>query len=188
VQEIGQQLSAEYLVTGAINESDGWIRIDARVTSVPTGRMIAEKVQSRSRDHLEKMIALLANNIAFQLTGKGGYQESVVVGKRPTKYFMDFTLIAAGTSAVLNQSFQDRLNRYHQAANLQDFDPAYDSANRFHRARNVALAATGAALIITVYSYVRDLSPERILANPKPVQPSLNIQQGEITVGLRLDF
>jgi TolB-like protein len=188
VQEIGQQLSAQYLVTGAINESDGWIRIDARVTSVSTGRMIAEKVQARSRDYLEKMITLLANNLAFQLTGRGEYRESMIARKRPTSYLLGAALIAGGASAILNQSYQNRLNRYHQATSLVDFNPTYNSANRYYRARNVALAATGAAFLITVYSWIQDLSPERILANPKPVLPSLHIQQGEITVGLRLDF
>jgi TolB-like protein len=188
VQEIGQQLSAEYLVTGAINESDGWIRIDARVTSVSTGRMIAEKVQARSRDCLEKMISLLANNLTFQLTGKGGYRESMIARKRPTKVFLGLTIVAGGAASVFNQTYQKRLNRYHQATSLDDFDPTYGSANRYYRARNVSLAAMGAMLFITAYSWISDLSPERILADPKPVQPSLNIQPGEVTVGLRLDL
>jgi TolB-like protein len=188
VIEIGRLLSAEYIVTGSISETGGWIRIDARVTSVSSGRMVSEAAAARTSGHLENMIAMLANNLRVQMTGRGEYRESMILRKYPTKYFLGGTLLAGAVTSVLHSGYRLRRNEYQKTTRLEDFDSKYDSANRWYRARSVAVSMTAAALLGTLYCWLGDLSPDRIQANHQSVHPALGVQMGELTVGLRIEF
>jgi len=188
ILEIGRLLSAEYMVAGAVSETGGWIRIDARITSVTSGRMVSEVVMCRSDGHLEKMISLLANNLRVQMTGKGDYRESVILRKYPTKYFLGGALIAGAVASAIHGGYQVRRSEYRKAARLDEFGPKYDSANRWHRLQTVAISVTSAALAGTLVCLINDLSPDRILANPGSVRPALGIHGGEVTLGLQIDF
>ncbi len=186
--EIGRLLSAEYLVAGAVSESGGWLRIDARIISVASGRMVSETVTCRSSEHLESMVSLLANNLRIQMTNKGSYRESMILRKYPTRYFLGGTLLAAAATSFIHSEYRIRRNDYQNAARLDEFQPKYDSANRWHRAQTAAISVTAAALTGTLYCWIRDLSPARILANPQSVRPSLDFDHGEVIVGLRFEL
>jgi len=188
ILEIGRLLSAEYMVAGAVSETGGWIRIDARITSVTSGRMVSEVVMCRSDGHLDKMVSLLANNLRVQVTGKGDYRESVILGKYPTKYFLGGTLLAGAVVSIIHSGYRIRREAYREVISLDAFGPKYDSANRWYRSQAVAISVTAVALAGTLVCWINDLSPDRILANPGSVRPALGVQAGEITVGLRIDF
>jgi TolB-like protein len=180
-KEIGRLLSAEYIVTGAVHDEGEGVRITARVTSVSTGRMVAESVTARSSSHPERMAALLANNLAVRMTGKGGYSERVTLRRQPTLYFLGATVVSAAAASIVNHAYLHKRDAYHSAVSLDRFDPAYNSANRLYHARTAVVAVTGVALASTLICWIRDLSPDRILANPQPV---LGFDKGEIVVGL----
>jgi TolB-like protein len=188
VAEIGRLLSAEFLVAGAVSESGGWVRIDARIISVASGRMVSEMVMCRSSEHLEAMVSLLAGNLRVQMTNKGDYRESVLLRKAPTKYFLGATMLAAAVTSAIHSGYRVRMNDYQKETRLDEFQPKYDSANRWHRLRTAAISVTAAALAGTVVCLVQDLSPARILANPQPVRPVFNFDSGEIIVGLQIEF
>lgn len=184
--EIGKLLSAQTIITGFISKSGDDFRIDARITNVSTGRMVIEKVSSRSPKHLERMVALLANNLKFQMTGSGEYRESVLLRKYPTRYFLAAVLVSGTAAAILNQSYQNKLDQYHQTAQLNTFDSAYRSANRLYHVRTAVQALSAAALTGTIICWIHDWSPDRIFANPQPIKPVWGIQQGEIRAGFRI--
>lgn len=188
VIEIGRLLSAEYLVAGAVSESGGWLRVDARIISVASGRMLSETVMCRSSEHLESMVSLLANNLRVQMTNKGDYRESVILRKYPTRYFLGGTLLAAAATSFIHSEYRIRRNAYQKATRLDEFQPKYDSANRWHRVEVAAISVTAAALTGTLYCWIRDLSPARILAHPQSVRPSLDFHNGEVIVGLRFEL
>jgi TolB-like protein len=188
VLEVGKLLSAQYIITGSLSMSGEGLRIDARITSVSTGRMIGEKVTARSRKYLEKMVALLANNLKVQMTGAGEYRESVLLRKYPTRYFLGATLLSGSAAAILQSNYAIKSDQYHHTTRLDAFDPAYRSANRLYRARTAVLALTAASFVGTMYCLLHDLSPDRILANPQLVRPVLETQPGEMRVGLQITF
>lgn len=188
VIEIGRLLSAEYMVAGAITETGGWLRVDAGIISVASGRMVSEMVMCRSSEHLENMVSLLANNLRVQMTNKGEYRESMILRKYPTRYFLGGTLLAAAATSVIHTGYRVRRNDYREATRLDEFQPKYDSANRWHRAQTAAISVTAAALTGALYCWIRDMSPARILANPQSVRPALNFHTGEVTVGLRIEL
>jgi TolB-like protein len=181
--EIGRMLSAEYIVTGTISEIGGWIRIDARITSVATGRMVAENVSARSANHLGKMISLMADNLRLQMTGQGEYRESLTLRRHPTRAFLGAALASGAAASFLHAETLRKRDLYRDARILGSFDPAWRSANRWNNARSVALAVTGAAAAGALFCWMSDLSPERILANSQPI---LGLQTGGITVGFRV--
>jgi TolB-like protein len=188
ILEIGRLLSAEYVVSGVVSETGGWIRIDARITSVISGRMVSEVVMCRSDRYLEKMVSVLANNIRLRITGKGDYRESLILRKYPTKYFLGGSLLAGAVASVIHGGYLVRRNEYRKAERLDDFGPKYASANRWNRTQTVALSLTAAAVAATLICWINDLSPDRIQANPGSVRPALGILAGEVTLGLRINL
>jgi TolB-like protein len=183
--EVGRLLSAEYIVTGAMQTEGNGVRIDARVTSVATGRMVAESATARSAEPIEKMAVLLANNLRVRMTGKGTYVESVTLRRLPTRFFLGGTLLAGLSAVWIHQTYVGKLEAYHDAVALEAFDPAYRSANRWYHARTAAIAVTGAALAGTLFCWIRDLDPDRIRAGAHPV---LGFGEGDVRFGIRIAF
>jgi TolB-like protein len=168
-REVGRMLSAEYIITGTVSEIGGWVRIDARVTSVATGRMVAENVSARSARHLEQMISLLAGNLRLQMTGRGEYRESLTLRRHPTRPFLAASLACGAAASFFHARTLRKRDLYRDAAALGSFDRAWHSANRWNNARTAALAATGAAAAGVLFCWVSDLSPERVIANSQPI-------------------
>jgi TolB-like protein len=183
--EVGRMLSAQYIITGTISEFRGWIRIDARITSVATGRMVAENVSARSAKHLEKMISLLAGNLRLQMTGQGEYGESLTLRRHPTRAFLAAALVSGAAATFIHAETVRKRDLYLDARDLGSFNPAWRSANRWNHARTAALAVTGAAAAGALTCWLRDLSPDRILANSQPI---LGLQTGGVTFGLAFNL
>ncbi len=163
-QTIGKMVGAQYIIGGKINQSGKWIRIDARIVQVATGEVKSVSVRSRDDQHVQEMVSLLANNIRNKLTGKPEYRSRVVLGQDHTLYFLGATVVLGAGTVLANNTYQDYLAKYHQAGLLSEFDKQYNQANRWHNARTVFISLTATAAAVTLYSWIRNLSPEEILA------------------------
>lgn len=189
VQEFGKLAGAEYVITGTIHEVGNRIRIDAHVINVSSGRTISEKVLASKTDYLSEMVALLGSNLRHQLTGSGGYQNKMVLKRFPTRYFLIAGLAAFGATAVMHQTYIGKRDDYRLATDLEEIGRLYDDANRDNRIRLVLAGATGATLLGAFYCWLRNRSPEEILAGDPPLQPYLALpQQGGYGVGIQIHF
>ena len=74
-QKVGQLAGAEYIITGEINRIGNQLRIDAHLLKVATGQVLGEKITGRNIESVEPMVKLLAQNLIFNLTGKGARQD-----------------------------------------------------------------------------------------------------------------
>jgi TolB-like protein len=161
---VGNLVGAQFIVGGKINQSGKWIRIDARIVQVATGEVRSVNVRSRDDQHVQEMAGLLANNIRSKLTGKVEYRSKVVLGRNPTLYFLGATAALGVGTILANNTYQDYLAKYHQATSLSEFDKQYDPANNWHQTRTVLIAVTATAAAVTLYTWIRNLSPDEILA------------------------
>jgi TolB-like protein len=164
-QKIGDLVGAQFVITGTINKSGGWTRIDAKIIRVVTGHVKSEKVRAKDDEHLDEMVQLLANNILHILVGNVSYQEKIELKKCPTTYFLIASVGLVASTVILNNAYKNKLDEYHNATNLVQFDPAYDSANRLYKIRNILAYTTGVALVGAVYCWIRNISPNEILAS-----------------------
>lgn len=189
VLEIGKMLSAQYIITGILHEYQGKYRIDASVIQVASGKMISEKVESQSEDALDKMVAMLGNNLRHKMTNEGEYKERILLRQYPIRPFLYSTLSLGIMSVVTNNLYQKKWDDYQDAVHLYDFDPMYDSANRFYRIRNVVFAATAVSAVTTLYCWLKSSAPDEILAGEKYFMPyALSTEKGGILVGFQISF
>jgi TolB-like protein len=163
-QKVGDLLGAQFVISGTISQSGGWTRIDAKIIRVATGHVRSEKVRARDDEHLDEMVQLLANNMLHILVGDKSYQEKIELKKYPTTYFLLASAGLAAGTLIVNNAYQNKLDAYQSATRLSEFDTNYDSANQLYTVRNVLASVTGAAIIVTVYFWIRNLSPNQILA------------------------
>ena len=189
VQEFGKLAGAEYVITGTIHEDGSRIRIDAHVINVSSGKTISEKVLASSPDYLSEMVSLLGSNLRHQLTGSGDYREKITLKRYPTAYFLVAGAAAFTATAVVHKGYIDRRDDYRSATGLEEIERRYDDANRYNRIRLVLASATGAALFGAFYCWLRNRSPEEILAGDPPLQPYLALpQQGGYGFGIQVHF
>jgi hypothetical protein len=163
-QEVGTLLGAEYVISGTINQSGKWTRIDAKIIKVSSGHVKGEKVQAPDDNHLSEMVGLLGNNIIVMLSGEGTYIEKETLNTYPTTYFLIATAGLAIGTLVVNNAYNKKQEEYQNATELSEFDDAYDAANNLNKARIVLASLTGAALIGTVYCWIQNMSPDEMLA------------------------
>ncbi len=188
-QQVGKLLGAEYVITGTISESGSKIRIDAKVIQVATGKVISEKVESPDQKHLSAMVALLGNNLRYQLSGDTPYKTKVSLGNYPTTYFLVGTLAGFAATAVLHNAYQEKRDEYRTATQLKDFDPRYDSANRLNRARLALAAVTGTAALGTLYFWIKNMTADEIIAADPSLMPYfVTPKKGDYAVGLQIRF
>jgi len=187
--QVGKLLSAQYVISGSINESGDWLRVDTKVINVATGKIVSEKVQCNRTEYLDEMIRLLGQNLSFQLTGKGEYKSKKIMKKYPTTYFLAGTLGSGLATFMLHRAYLQKRDEYRRAAALEDFDPLYNSANRTNKARVVLSCTTGLCALGMVYCWLNNLSPDEILAVQPLVLPYLVCwQKGEYAVGIQFSF
>ena len=62
-QQVGNLLGAEFVISGTVNQSGKWTRIDAKIIHVSSGHVKSEKVQAPDEKHLTNMVSMLGNNI-----------------------------------------------------------------------------------------------------------------------------
>lgn len=188
-QVVGKLLRAQYVITGSINMSGDLLRIDSKVINVSTGKIVGEKVQGRIEKHLDKMVELLGNNLRYQLTGKGGYRAKVLLKQYPAQYFLIGTLGSAVITYLVHNAYLNKRDDYRKATRLESFNPFYDSANRLYQTRIILTTLTGLGLTGTLYCWIRNLSPDEILAASPPILPyMMSSKKGDFTVGLRFLF
>ncbi len=163
-QKVGNLLGAEYVINGTINQLEDGVRIDAKIIHISTGQVKSEKVQAPDNKYLGEMIALLGNNIIFLLSGKGVHQDKLTLKKYPTGYFLAASAGLAIGTLLVNNSYNNKLDEYHQATRLSEFDDSYDTANNLNKFRITMATLTGVALIGTVYCWINNMSPDEITA------------------------
>jgi TolB-like protein len=187
VLEVGQLISAQYMLTGTVDRDEGWIRIQAKVINTETGKVFSEKVQSRE-PRLDEMISLLGHNLRVQLTGQGTYHSRMKIHQYPLVPVLGITLGSGLISAWLHHNYTVRRQDYQSAGELVKIEDLYQSANRNFQARNWMLGVTGAAFCGTLYCWLKNVSPEEILAADMRMFPVVTYQRGETQVGLQIHF
>ena len=192
-QKVGQLLGAEFVLSGTINQTGKWTRIDAKLIRVSNGQIKSEKVQAPDQDHLTEMVALLGNNLKFSLAGEGRYQQKITLTNYPTTYFLGATVGLGVATLIINNAYNKKLDAYQQASRLSEFDDTYDAANTLHKTRTVFLALTGVAVVGTIYCLIQNLSPQEITAfqNTSSVKyrPTIGIDKdGGIYASVQISF
>lgn len=191
-REIGSLLNAEYLISGSIHKISSRYHIEAALTKVSTGESHSEKAVAPDMEHLDKMVALLANNILFNLTGTGNYREQIKLKGYPTTYFLAATVGLAVAAGVARSQYEQNLDEYHNNTQLDEFQPLYDKANRT-RKLSVALAtAAGTAFLGTLYCWIRNRSPREIYAHTtqqRLLEPYLTMNsKNGVFIGAQIRF
>jgi TolB-like protein len=188
-QRVGKLVGAQYVINGTISSSGGSIRIDAKIIRVETGQLRSEKAQAQGHDRLNEMMHLLGNNIKYLLSGKGSYKKEIKIKQYPSIYFLAATVVLGGSAIWVDRQYREKYDAYHQTASLEEFDTYYDEANRFHKIRNGLYGLTGVALAGTLYCLIRNISPERILAQNKLIIPStFRDHNGRLYAGFKIYF
>jgi TolB-like protein len=192
-QTVGQMIGAQYIISGKITKVGKWIRIDARIIQTSTGLVKSEKVRGPDHQHLQEMIGLLANNIGTLLTGNGKRQDGLVIHQYPTYYFLGAALTFGIGAVLVNNEYQENLDRYRKTVALSEFDDRYDQANQWHQARTVMISLSVTAAAGALYCWIRNLSPEKILASRSDsggrVIPALVLNnEGNFSAGFTIRF
>jgi TolB-like protein len=187
VLEVGQMISAQYMLTGTVDRDEGWIRIQAKVINTETGKVFSEKVQSRE-PHLDEMVSLLGHNLKVQLTGQGTYHSKMKIHRYPLVPVLGVTLGSGLITAWLHHNYTVKRQDYQSARDMVKIEELYQSANRNFQARNWMLGVTGAAFCGTVYCWLKNVSPEEILAADIVMFPVFTYRRGETQVGFQIHF
>ena len=172
-QQVGNLLGAEYVISGTINQSGKWTRVDAKIIKVSSGHVKSEKVQAPDDRHLTEMIRVLGNNIIVMLSGGGKYIEKETLTNYPTTYFLAATAGLAIGTLVVNNAYNKKREDYQNALALSEFDETHDAANNLNKARIVLASLTGVAVIGTIYCWIQNMSPEEILAYEDSLTPKV---------------
>lgn len=192
VKQVGELMGAEFILNGTIHKIDRRYRIDINIIRVKTGQIKTEKVEAPDANHLNEMVALLVHNIHHHLTGQGTYKEKVSIARHPTKYFLAAAAGFAILGVVSNNSYLDNKDKYDQASKLEDFDTYYDKANNARKLSIAAYALGGAALIGTLYCWIRNMATEDITAHREPniqINPNIGFRNDrEVTLGVQIRF
>ncbi len=187
--KIGEMLSAQYLITGSFYKMGSKVRIDASIVHVASGKVISEKVECKDASAMDQMVQMLGQNLRYQLTGRGQYKKRTVIAKYPVRPFLYSTLALAAASAITHSAYEEKHKAYQDATGLQDFDSKYNSATQYYRARNVLVSLTAAGAVTTLYCWLKNISPNEILASDQIMMPYASVnEKGETLVGFHLSF
>jgi len=172
-QQVGNILGAEFVISGTVNQSGKWTRIDAKIIRVSSGHVKSEKVQAPDEKHLTNMVSMLGNNIIVILSGTGSYIEKETLTNYPTTYFLAASAGLAIGILVVNNAYNKKWEEYQNADKLSEFDDSYEAANSLNTARIVMASLTGVAVIGTIYCWIQDMSPDEILAYQDPMKSEI---------------
>jgi TolB-like protein len=188
-QKVGSILGAAFIISGSIHKSDDWVRIDAKIIRASTGQVRSEKVQAPDDTHLSEMITLLGNNISFILSGEGEYQQKKTLRTYPTGYFLIASAGLAVATVLVNNSYQNKVDEYHNADNLSDIEDSYNSANNLNNARIILATLTGVAIAGTIYCWLNDLSADELISQDQVFIPSFYIDgNGGVYASINIQF
>ena len=191
-QKIGTLLGAEFVISGTINQTGKWTRIDAQIIRVSSGDVKSEKVQSPDDAHLSEMVKMLGNNIIVRLSGNGTYIDKESLINYPTTYFLAASAGLAIGTLMVNNAFNKKRQEYQNANELSEFDDYYTSANNLNKARIIIASLTGVAVFGTIYCLIRNMSPDELIAfeDSRKIKfvPEINIDGKRVYATLTIRF
>lgn len=193
-QEVGRLAGAEYIITGEINTIGNQLRIDAHLLRVATGQVLGEKIAGRTFENIEPMVKLLAQNLIFNLTGKGERQDFAKVKRYHTSWALATTAAFSLTSVILHFNYKDNYDSYHETSQLGRFDSFYDNANKYYKARNIMLMISGAAALTTFTLWRKDQGEENKIyasnhhSKPGNISVAFAMQKGHYFFSLGFRF
>ncbi len=156
--KVGQLIGADFIITGDLSESGGKIRVDAAITHTASGKVIGEKVTGPSKDYVNAMAELLANNIAFALTGSGARLQKMKLKGAPATAYLISTAVLGAATAVSWKTHDKWYDKYKQNTRLGSMNNYYNKANNWYKASGVLAAATAVSLGATVYAIIKNRS------------------------------
>ncbi len=182
VKQIGNLAAADVILSGSIYKTGKKYRINVNITRVKTTRVITEIAEAPDYRHLEEMMDILANNIAFQLTGNKKYIQKKVIADYPTLYFAS----AAGgfllTAALFNGQYRNNLDKYKANTNISKFDIYYDRANSAHKLMVLTTSLGVAAIAGAAYCWIGNMTGGAVKAHPQneiKIEPGVSWFPGE---------
>lgn len=162
--KLGKLAGADILISGSINKVGSHYQIDADIIRVSTTTVRVEIAEATDKDHLKEMIGLLANNIAFQITGNRQYKSKIKIKKYPTPWFLVSGAVFGGLAVLANKSYQTNLDKYKQTTALDKYDTYYDRANSAYKLQGLMMSLTGAAITGALVCWIRNLNGPEIRA------------------------
>jgi TolB-like protein len=192
-QEVGRLAGAEYIITGEINTIGNQLRIDAHLLKVTTGQVSGEKITGRKIENIEPMVKLLAQNLIFNLTGKGERKVSIKMRRYHSGWALATTAAFSITSAILHFNYKDNYDKYHETDQLNKFNLYYDDANKYYKIRNIMLMISGTAAFTTFILWRKDQSEENKIyasnhqVNANDITVAFSFKNGDyfVSVGFR---
>mgnify|MGYP000732579736 CR=1 FL=1 len=178
---------ADYLIAGTLSRTGEWFRIDARIVSAATGKVVSEKVRCRDERYLGEMVSLLGKNLAHQLTGKGGRQERMKLKRFPVRPGAYVTAGLGLATLLVHLQYDQKHRDYLNETDISGIDSKYVAANRLSKTRGSVFIATGASALITLFFWSQNLTSDVILASEPPVLPLLWADgEGSWSIGLAM--
>jgi TolB-like protein len=194
-QAVGQLLGAQFLLTGEISTVESRLRIDCHILKVETGEVRSEKVVGPGQEALDEMIALLASNVRFNLTGEGAHRQSQQLKKYPVVWSLLATALTSAATGVTHWISHEAYQDYQSATRLEDIATRYDRAENFRKARNGLAIASGVLAMVSLNLWIKNHSENNavfaagIHQEQQPAQLFTFLKpSGAIGVGLRWHF
>ena len=157
-QQVGHLLGAQYVLTGEIAHSDSDFRIDVHITKVTTGEVFGEKVIGPDYRVINEMTGVLSKNIVNNVTGKGDRLSVSRIKNYHVPWVIGGAIGTGLTAVLLHSAFKSNYDKYHDSLSLNDFDTYYNRANRYHKARNITAGVAVAAMLSSIYLWLRSNS------------------------------
>lgn len=181
VQQIGNLVGADIILSGSIHQISNQYRIDVNITRVKTTEVLTEKVEAPEPRHQKEMLNILANNVLYRLTGLGSYVAEKRITDYPTGYFLAGTAALTVAAILSHVQYQSNYDAYHNNTELDNFDTYYDKANNAQKLTVVLGGLAGAALFGTIYCWIGNMTAGSIRAHQQrdiDIKPGLSWQPG----------
>lgn len=193
---VGQLLGADYLITGVISESGKKLRIDAAIIHTTSGKVLGEKVIGPSKEYINAMTELLAQNIVYNLTGEGDRMvKRKMPGASSATFFMSTAVLGAGTTLAW-MTHKNWYDKYKKTPHLDQMDRYYNKAQKWYVVSGISAGVTAVSLTMYLYAVIKNQTTDReILASAPPSQstfwvlmPQWNAQQKALGVEMTFRF
>lgn len=194
VQNIGKLLNADFILSGSVDKQNDDFIISADLIRVKTGQVQTEIVRSQNSDLRDAMVEMLANNLLYNLTGDGNYQNEKMFKSNSVWYWVGSTLLLGGATFYTNTIYHDNYDSYNSATTLKDFDKYYDRTNLSKDIYLGLAIVTSAALIATFVDLLMGDDGNTIkggrVQQPATFKNSSIYVSGnrEISVGIQINF
>lgn len=192
VEQLGKLSGADIVLAGSINKIGGKYRIDVNLIRVNTTTVRVESAEATDKDHLKDMIDILANNIAYQITGSGKHKAAIKIKSFPTIWFLGSGLVFGGLTLWANDAYKTNLDKYNNNTELGKFDNYYDKANSANKLTGLMGGLAATAVLGGLYCWIRNLNGPEIrakTAKEDQLKTSFYINPtGEKSFGIQINF